>query len=527
MPHAALWPNLAWWAAQAPGYRRFRAALDRPRAVQGRVLSRIVGRNADSIFGRAHDFRRIRSVEDFRNRVPLSAYDDYAQWIERIMAGEPGVLTREPVLRLMPTSGSTAPSKLVPYTATLQREFRAAIAPWICDLYRHRLDLLAGPSYWSISPAIPPSQATSAVPIGYDSDTAYLGGFGRRLADLTLAVPAAVSRIRGVKAFRQATLTSLLSARELRLISVWHPSFLTLMLDHLEPSWDRLLGALGDPKRVAELRACGPRAYSRIWPRLGLISCWTEGSAGPQVDTLHDAFPSVRIQPKGLIATEAFISLPWGAAMPAAVGSHFFEFLSDGDRTHLLHELQVGGVYSVVVTTGGGLYRYRMRDRIEVTSFVGRTPSLRFLGKEDHVADAFGEKLSEGFVRDVLNEVFGELALRPLFAMLARESDEPGTCYTLFVETDREPPADIATKLESALRRNPHYDHCIALGQLTAARVFRIEGAGGPTYFEHCGRRSQRLGDIKPVSLSVVPGWATAFQGRYLPAPEHLTRRIG
>jgi hypothetical protein len=255
-----------------------------------------------------------------------------------------------------------------------------------------------------------------------------------------------------------------------------------------------------------------------------LISCWTGGSAKPQVDALQAAFPDARIQSKGLIATEAFISLPWGAAMPAAVRSHFFEFLVDGDRAYLLHELEAGGVYSVVVTTGGGLYRYRMQDRVEVTGFVGRTPSLRFLGKEDRVADAFGEKLSEGFVRCVLSELFDGLALRPSFAMLARESDEPGTSYTLFVETDEEPPTEIAMSLETALRRNPHYRHCVALGQLSAARVFRIDGAGLPAYFERCHRRGQRLGEIKPPLLDVVGGWAGAFRGRYLADHVVLTR---
>ena len=64
------------------------------------------------------------------------------------------------------------------------------------------------------------------------------------------------------------------------------------------------------------------------------------------------------LQGKGLIATEAFVSLP---LLPdcdpvLAVNSHFFEFndTETGD-IRLAHEVEEGKVYSVIVTTGGGL----------------------------------------------------------------------------------------------------------------------------------------------------------------------------
>jgi hypothetical protein len=507
-----LWPNLAWWAAQAAGYRRFRAALVEPAAAQERVLSRILRRNADTVFGRQHRFSETHSSAAYRARVPPSVHDDYAPLIRRVMTGERAVLTREPVRRLMPTGGSTAPAKLIPYTASLQKEFQAAIAPWVFDLYRRQPGLLAGPAYWSISPALAPPKVDSAVPVGYESDTAYLGGLCKPLVDRTLAVPAAVSRIHDVQSFSRATLVALLAARELRLISIWHPSFLTRLLERLEPWWDRLLAALSDPERVRELRAGGPREYRRIWPRLGLISCWAHGFAEPYVAGVSQLFPHARIQPKGLLATEAFVSVPVGEALPIAVCSHFFEFLCDGGRTHLAHELEPGGTYCVVVTTGGGLYRYRLQDRVQVDGFIGRTPSVRFVGKEDHLADAFGEKLSEGFVAEVLRRLFGELRLAPRFAMLARESTPAGVGYTLFTETDEPLPPVLAGKLEAALGENPNYRHCVALGQLTRARVQRIGGDGYATYVERCRGRGQRLGDIKPVPISNLSGWSDLFR---------------
>ena len=57
------------------------------------------------------------------------------------------------VERLVPTSGSTAAAKLVPFTADLRGEFTTAIDAWLVDLFMARPALMGGPAYWSISPA--------------------------------------------------------------------------------------------------------------------------------------------------------------------------------------------------------------------------------------------------------------------------------------------------------------------------------------------------------------------------------------
>ena len=49
-----------------------------------------------------------------------------------------------------------ADRKLIPYPRGLQRELNRAVGPWIVDLYRRHPSLVAGPAYWSISPAVGP-----------------------------------------------------------------------------------------------------------------------------------------------------------------------------------------------------------------------------------------------------------------------------------------------------------------------------------------------------------------------------------
>lgn len=513
--------NLPWLTANVPGYLRFRQALAAPERLQRRLLRRSLRANTATAFGRSHGFATIRTAEEYRERVPLADWEDLAPWVDRITAGETSILTRSPVRTLEPTSGSSAAAKLIPYTAELQREIRRAVAPWIVDLYARRPRLARGTAYWSITPlALEEERPAGPVRVGFEEDSQYLGGFWSRLVDATLAVPGAVRYIRSLEAFRYTTLLFLLRRRDLSLISVWHPSFLSLLVGALPGFWESLLGDIERgtdrlpplPRRAAELRALPPDALTRIWPHLGLISCWGDAHAALSLPELAQLFPGVEIQPKGLLATEGFVTIPFAGAWPLAIRSHFFEFLpEDGGDPRFTWEIEEGGIYSVVLTTGGGLYRYRLQDRVRVEGFVEKTPSLRFLGKEGHVSDLRGEKLHESFVAGVLARVFARIGISPRFAMLAPADEEPAG-YVLYLESEETPPAGLSEELDEELSANPHYRLCRALGQLAMVRIVPVAKDAYSRYVEHCRRRGQRLGDVKPLALSTLRGWGAVFE---------------
>jgi hypothetical protein len=166
--------------------------------------------------------------------VPLSSYDDYAAYLDRIAAGASNVLTRERVLLLEPTSGSTGGEKLIPYTAGLRHEFQRGVATWIADLFGQRPAVRQGRAYWSISPAAGSRRRTpGGIPIGFDDDAAYLGTVERLALDRLLIVPAAVARLADPESFQYCTLFHLLAAGDLALMSIWNPTFLTALLTPL------------------------------------------------------------------------------------------------------------------------------------------------------------------------------------------------------------------------------------------------------------------------------------------------------
>jgi hypothetical protein len=324
------------------------------------------------------------------------------------------------------------------------------------------------------------------------------------------------------------------------MVSVWHPSFLSLLLDALPRFWDSLLTDLetggatptGDcdkqflnelfrnlkplRRRAKELRKLDPSDPQTIWPQLVLISCWTSGPARAHIKPLRDRFPETPIQGKGLIATEGFVTVPFMQRTPLAVRSHFFEFLDETGRTRMAHEVEDGSECRVILSTSGGLYRYDLGDRVEIAGFLGGTPCLRFLGKADMISDRTGEKLSEGFVRETLERLFKAQNLAPAFFVLAPEPQGRQEGYTLFLECDESLHPLLAQPLEQGLRKNPCYRYAADLGQLAPVRVFAISEGGIRTYLDRLYRKGVRLGDIKPTALSPLTDWSKAFRGHFV-----------
>jgi hypothetical protein len=260
-----------------------------------------------------------------------------------------------------------------------------------------------------------------------------------------------------------------------------------------------------------------------VWPKLSVISCWTHGASGIYAENLRRYFPSVEIQGKGLVATEAFVSLPIAedADPVLAVTSHFVEFQApDSGKISLAHELAAGNEYDVIVTTGGGLYRYPLGDRVRVTGFIQGAPCVRFVGREDLVSDLFGEKLNGLFVEQVIRYVISQQNIQVRFALLAPVVDEKaGTSYTLFLDAGAILNAGrLCQGLENGLAENFHYDHCRRLGQLSPARIFHIQpdlASAEDVFVKEMLSRGLKAGDVKMVPLDRHPGWEKRFRGQF------------
>ncbi len=536
--------------------RIWKRASKNVEATQAKILLELLSRNAETEFGQKHSFRAIASITTFQKAVPIQSYEDVQPYIDKIADGTPNVLTADPVQRFGVSSGSTKASKLVPYTESLIADFQEGIDPWMYHLMREHSQILSGKAYWSVTPIGERQRCSSGgIPIGFDDERSYFGKLTQWVLGTVMATPSELALVQNMDAFRYATLRFLLQERSLSWVSIWNPTFATLFLGPLEKWFDQLIedvrtGSMSidlgvtpevdasirktlkkSPRRARELARIREEGngnlYERVWPNLKLISCWAHGNAGEAVKRLRDYFPNVAVQPKGLIATEAFVSFPLrGEASALSINSHFFEFEEvEGKTVKLAHQLEIGKKYSVIVTTGGGLYRYRLNDVVEVLGFEVECPLIRFVGKQDKVVDICGEKLNEQFVSNVVKQVISKVSHHPSFWMVAPERSSAQVVeYILFVQFENGPFIEeevlrgIGQEIDSAFRENFHYDYCRRLGQLGHCKVFLIgnDQDAFQTYLTTCVELGQRLGDIKPVALHPYQYWSTKLHGSFI-----------
>lgn len=525
-------------------------------STQTKVLQGILGRHAETEFGRNHGFSTIRTVDEFRQRIPIMDGADLGQYVRRMQHPADRVLTADRVLRLVPTSGSTEGPKFIPYTAQLLQDFQAAIDPWLASLMARNPRLIGGTAYWQITPVSRRPLDAAEVPTGFGDDSEYLGSRRSRILQNVFAVPESVAKLANLDDYRYATLRHLLAHRDLAFISVWNPSFLTLLLDALPSvitsvSDDIRRGTISrmrdvaptppNPRRAAELQRLfddwdglptsvdqrDRTIVERLWPNLRVVSCWTDASARHYADALQRRLPHVQLEPKGLVATECIVTFPWTAAEhPLAVGSHFFEFqpvTPDGITTDsvLAHELKAGATYEVVVTTNGGLYRYALRDHVRVTGYVRGCPCLRFIGRSGGVVDLVGEKLSPEQVQTAVAENLTALGCQPEFWLVAPDHADGQSGYTLYLHgsiNDAEL-SRLAGGIDRQLGLNPHYQYARDLGQLRPLRIFRIADSARPAgIYTLCSNRTGvRWGSVKPPVLDGHTGWSTIFPGAFAP----------
>jgi len=485
-----------------------------------RLLFQTLRSNQDTAYGKRYDFGSIKSLDHFQNSVPIISYEAIRGDIDRMAMGEGNVLHSGSTVCFEPTSGTTCARKLIPYNAALKHQFSAAINAWLYHQFCTHPATMNGSAYWSISPPMHDQiYTTGGIPIGFEEDSQYLNKAGALLAKHILAVPTDVAKLRTLEDFRYATLFYLLRSRNLAFISIWNPTFLSLLIDSLQTYWDQLLADIhsgsihlpsnkrlpwrnlpADKARANELKNHASetsKLLHGLWPKLAGISCWADAAAAKPCRNLMCLFPQATLLPKGLLSTEGVVSIPVGGInYPVLAGHvHFFEFIHTGTgKLYTAWQLCEGERYEVLLTTAGGLYRYQTGDSVRVNGFLAEAPLLQFTGRLGNCSDLCGEKLTEAFVTQCLSQA-------GLEGCLVKARSEYPLRYELIIPSDCDS-VNAGERLEKLLCENYHYQHCRKLGQLAPLDVQHSQSTACDLQKDYTySRQSTKQGDIKPVAL--------------------------
>jgi len=521
--------------------RGFNRATQQVAEVQREVLLNKVRPHADSDFGRRFGFRGITDVARFRESVPIADYALYHPYIEEVKKGKLGAMFGRGTRLVMfaMTSGTTREPKYIPVTREFLNDYRRGWLVWGWHVYRSYPSII-NRTIFPLTSAYDEQYTGTGLPCGAISG---LTSEKQNLVTrMIYTAPSCLYRVKNIDAKYYAMMRFALM-RDVGSITTANPSTVLSIVRLADKRKDDLIRDIRDggigasvdlpsdvreycrrrlppaPARAAELeRFAGsrgellPRDY---WPGLQVITNWKGGTLSSYLEQYPHYFGETPVRDIGLVASEGRMSIPLsdeGCGGVLDVTSHFYEFIPEDEEDSrdpavlLAHELEEGKRYFILLTTSCGLYRYNIRDLVEVTGRYHHAPVIRFLNKGKHISSITGEKLTEFQVVEAMREA-GRACAMPIdtFTAVPERSAVPG--YALIVEQIAAGNVDARRRLcaefDAALRRmNIEYDGKRASGRLAMPAVLTVrDGSFEDMKRRHIEKQKGRAEQYKHIFL--------------------------
>lgn len=196
-----------------------------------------------------------------------------------------------------------------------------------------------------------------------------------------------------------------------RLVRDWHRG--SHVFDQSVRSIARRISSLGCARRIEAVSLSTTAVQVEVYaPAVRNYICWTGGYVKPFLQRLEKHLPPhrYRLIPMYSMSTETLETIGCVHAgdvsfLPAAPGV-FYEFV-EGDKTSLLtpDQLQVGHIYSLVVSDSYGLRRYDTGDMFLCRGKVFDLPDLIFLRRRDLEYSFTGEKLTAPQISSMFDQL--------------------------------------------------------------------------------------------------------------------------
>lgn len=468
-------------------------------AVQEQFLRDLLQAHKKTELGVKYGLESIKTLEQFREQIPVLPYSSYEPYTERIAQGETNILTAEPVVYLTLTSGTTGKKKMLPTTRRSQNAFRRATLTSIGFLSEalRRRGLRFGKLLVTNS-----TQQWGRTSGGIDYGPASAGSLrmDKRLYKQFFAHPYETLQVDDSLARHYVCLLFALREQSTRGMVANFPMLILRTCNYLEQYAEDLIrdietGTLADHiKLKPEIRAHLERQWSadphraaqlrQIWqseglltpklamPQLSFIATACGGTSGFYLERFPAYFQDTPVFGAAYSSAEGMFSIYPDVNQNAsvlAIESSFFEFIPEDQweaehpKTLLATEVKVGESYRILITNYGGFYRYDVGDVVEVVGFYNTAPLIVFRYRRGGFVSATTEKTTEFHVTQVMQALQQEFNLHlEDFCITLSDNDFPAR-YLANIElapgyTLEKPQAFLARFDRRLQEVNTHYE---------------------------------------------------------------------
>ncbi|MBR5088345.1 MAG: GH3 auxin-responsive promoter family protein [Ruminiclostridium sp.] len=472
-------------------------------AVNRSNLETIISENAQTEFGIKHGFPEIRNADDYRQRVPISEYSDYAEYIERMRKGDTGLLTAYPVIGYCMTSGTTGSAKYIPVTRTMLARYPRHVARIKDKPLRESGKKRIFINIFRIDTDKPAGSETVFSEITYrffyEHGVLDLNSYAGGKDLLFVTKPCDIM---------YAKLWAALLTPDAVLIEALYMSELVRFFDYMEENALRVVGdirkgkpdiAAGLPENIVKALVSMPvneerlkeierecaKGFENITRRLWKDCVRVAGVCGrayaADLAALDKFCGDIPRYYWIYCASECIIGAPAEengfnyVLMPDAAFFEFKPFPSDGtSKTLLPHELTVNEMYEPIITNYSGLYRYCLGDVVKITGYVGQSPLMEVMFRKGVALNIAGEKLTMRQVGKAAEYITKKGVTLWDYCIGAYNSSGHGRyIVAACAEGENADPGKLRELFDEALRSsNCDYDDLRRLGTLTAPEVY-------------------------------------------------------
>lgn len=354
-----------------------------PHDVQSELFKKLIERGKNTEFGKKYDFKSISSYQDYKNRIPIQAYEQLFPFIERLMRGEQNLLWPSEVKWFAKSSGTTnARSKFIPVSPESLEDCHLKGGKDLISIYVNnhpQSKMFTGKGL-----AIGGSHQINEFNPEKDS---YYG-------DVSAVI------MKNLPLWAQFIRTPSL---ETALMDQWEEKIEKMARETVTknvttlsgiPTWTILL-----LQRVMEIKGAG--SILDVWPNL---EAFFHGAVAftPYRELFKKLIPSTQMHYwETYNASEGFFGIQdrTGSRELLLMLDYgiFYEFVPfdelerDNPAVLSLDEVETGKNYAMIITTNAGLWRYNIGDTVKFTSL--KPYRIKISGRTKHFINAFGEEL--------------------------------------------------------------------------------------------------------------------------------------
>jgi hypothetical protein len=361
-----------------------------PMGYQEELVLRIARENVNTTFGRKHGFDRIHNIADFRMRVPISCYDDYPEYIERISNGERNVLTAYLTEHLSPYEGYKK-LPLSRWGVQTFYDYNFSAAFYIAG----NEGLITGGMTLNLV-----DNCIDTLPSGVHVGNLLGRQLTRRDFDNSkvYVIPIDMANYVGQNDILYIQALYALSQKKISLAICDHYTDMINMLRYIEKHWPRLANEIeqgntyvtADAMRantireVMERHHIGTQLVTNLWPDLHVMMIYDVCCLTTSFELLRTyCGRDVHYIFAGINSAIGSFTMPLNIDDPQTVlipDSVFYEFKPLESKNYndllTLDQLELGKRYELIATTLSGLYRYKTNKVFYIVGHHHETPTV-------------------------------------------------------------------------------------------------------------------------------------------------------